>query len=337
MLPVSTVFAQEGVYSRMSNTNLYLNPAFAGSETSTSFNFNHKIQWKALGLPYTLSYASMIKPFYSDEQSEIPFGGMGISVIQERFDDAGYNLINANLSGAYNLIRNNVDNSLQFGLQLGITQRRIDPSSLRWGSQFERFNGYDKTFPVDPISGGIDTRKVIPELSSGIVYSYKGHRHDIRVPGTDFTAGYAVYHLNRADQSFFSGVKSPTKFSHRSFLLLNKSLPPYFYLSPGIISSIQGDRVYFQTGADFRYLMNRTDFFLQPDQIMIGCWYQNNGFVSYMLGLKNDFWTLGFNYDMVLGANKDVFGSSSGWEVFFRIEKKRVPVLTRMINPDRVN
>jgi type IX secretion system PorP/SprF family membrane protein len=329
--------AQESVFSRMSNTNLYLNPAFAGSETSTSFNVNHKVMWKSFGLPYTLSYASAIKPFFADEQAEMAWGGVGLNVIQEKFDAADYHSITANLSGAYNLIRNNADNSLQFGLQIGMTQRSIKSSSLQWGSQFERFNGFDKTFPADPIASSIATSKTIPEVNSGVIYSYKGHRHDIRTPGTDFTVGYSVYHLNRADQSFFKEVKSPTKFSHKSFIFINKSLPPYFYVSPGIISSIQGDRLYFQAGGDVRFLMNKTDFFLKPDQLMAGCWFQNNGFLSYMFGLRNDYWSIGFNYDMVLGSNKKTFGTSSGWEVFFRIEKKRVPVLTRIVNPDRAN
>jgi type IX secretion system PorP/SprF family membrane protein len=319
----------------MSNTNLYLNPAYAGYEKRTSFNVNHKSQWKAFGLPYSVSYASVIKPFFSDDLAEIPYGGVGVNVIQERFEDAGYQFINANISGAYNLFQFDQQNSLQFGIQLGITQRSINANSLQWGSQFEKFNGFDKTFPADPIAGEIATTKWIPEVSAGVIYSYNAHRQDIRKPGADFTVGYATYHLNRADQSFFTGIKSPTKFSHKSFFYFNKSLPPFFYLSPGIITSVQGDRLYFQTGMDVRYLLAENENVLVPDQLMAGCWFQNNGFLSYMLGLRNNNWSAGFNYDMVLGRKKEFFGFSSGWEIFFRIELNREILLERYPPADR--
>lgn len=325
---------QDAIFSQYFASSLYLNPAFTGSERNLNVNVSHRSQWKSLGSPYTTSQISLVVPIYADGLAEYSLGGLGFSVYQDKAGDFGYKTLGANMSGSYNIFKNNPENALLAAIQVGAIQKSIDAGALQWGSQFDRFNGFDATLPADPSMENLVKSKIMVDAGAGVIYSRKPHR-DIRQRGNSFWLGYSAYHLNRPNESMFTDIKSPMPVIHKAVLGIEHSFSPRFNVTPNILAAYQREVYQINGGMYFRYLFVEKESDLAPGEILLGGWYRYGDAFIGIIGLSSNLYTLGFSYDLNTGGLRGYTGGKGAWEVSLKIQRQRKQMVTIIQNPNR--
>jgi type IX secretion system PorP/SprF family membrane protein len=325
---------QDAIFSQYYASSLYLNPAFSGSDRNLNVNVSHRSQWRSLGSAYTTSQVSLVVPIYREGLSDYSIGGAGASFWQSTAGDFGFKTMGANLSGSINMFRNNPDNALLGAIQIGAIQKSIDLSSLQWGSQFDRFNGFDASRAADPLGENLIKSRMILDLGAGFVYARKPHR-DIRQRGTSFWMGVSGYHLNRANESMFSTVRSPMPLIYKGVLGIEHSFSPRFNIAPNALLAYQRENMQINGGLYMRYLLVEKESDLAPSEILLGAWYRVEDAIIGIIGISSNLYTLGFSYDLNQNGLKDYTGVQGAWEVTLRIQRQRKQMVTIIQNPNR--
>lgn len=179
--PPETAEAQDPHFSQFYSNNLYLNPAFAGSNKCPRLSVNYRNQWPALGTAYE-TYSASYDQFVRELE-----GGVGILLVNDQ--QAG-GAINTNIiSGMYSYtLRVSRTMSVTGGFQATYIQKKLD---------------WDFIFPdmIHPLYGAIystledrtkyDTNMSIWDFSSGfLAYTRK------------YFFGFAVHHLTEPQESW---------------------------------------------------------------------------------------------------------------------------------------
>lgn len=223
-----TLWAQDPIFTQFMNNKLYLNPAFAGSTPyGAEFSLNSRQQWfnvpgpnqgpAGQGLAYVPVYGT-----YRFNQASIQTycanKGVG-TALQVRRSSEGEGVLNSN-SATFYLSQTqsiwqprNGRSSRGFlglhvrgiqataGLSMGIAQRTIDWSSLRFSSQYHPMLGLYRDQPMlAPLN---DRSNVYIDPSMGVrIKSMFGDKTFAKT--TTLSAGFAVFHLVRPVETFFS-------------------------------------------------------------------------------------------------------------------------------------
>ncbi len=339
---ISTINAQDAVFSQYYASSLYLSPCFAGLEPSLNFGVNTRTQWKSIGSPYVTHQLSIIKPFYKYGLTDNNVGGIGLSVYQDQAGDFGYKTLGANLSGAYNL-RTGENHTFTFGLQAGIIQKQISLKKLEWGSQFNEFKGFDATKDPDLIQtdGSLAGSKILLDLGAGLLYYFKAGR-DRREKGISFWLGYSAYHINRPNESFVSGSVSKLPMLNKGIAGLEFTLGSRFNISPNALVVMQGQdakeikglsNMQINTGMYITYLLIEPESDMLPKDIVLGGWYRLNDSFIASLGLVSNVYTIGFSYDLNQSGLKTVTQGKGAWEVSLKIQIPKKEKVKRYYTP----
>jgi len=186
---------------------------------------------------------------------------------------------------------------LSVGLQGGITQRSLDYSNLRFGSQYDNSMGYNQD-----ISSGEDVsgnNYLYGDVSAGLLWYY------LRNKRTNFYLGFATHHLNRPEQTFLGDDSAPlpmrfTVNGGAEFKILKSVslLPTLLYMHQGYFNEIN-------FGANAKLLFRQAE--PMGDAIFIGMYYRTVGktllkseslIANLKLHIKNV--SIGASYDLVL-------------------------------------
>src|SRR5689334_702565 len=87
---ITSINAQDAVFSQYYSSNLYLSPCFAGIEPNLNIGVNVRTQWRSVTAPYVTNQVSIIKPFYRYGLTTQNVGGVGLSIYQDKAGDFGY-------------------------------------------------------------------------------------------------------------------------------------------------------------------------------------------------------------------------------------------------------
>jgi type IX secretion system PorP/SprF family membrane protein len=189
-----TSFGQDHLYSQFFNSPLYLNPALTGQfKADLRMNLIYRNQWT--NVPGTLSYVS------GSIDYNVPQFGGGIGLLFTRSSEGTAYLDKTNISGLYSYSIGSDDFVLSFGLQAGMTNRKIDYSKLIFGDQ------------IDPELG------IIPGSSSAGNLPFNNKFYFDSGVGTnlvigEFNIGAALQHINQPNESFTGQpAKLPMRFN----------------------------------------------------------------------------------------------------------------------------
>ena len=200
-------FSQDHLYSQFYNSPLYLNPALTGQfKADLRMNLIYRNQWTAV--PGTLSYVS------GSIDLNIPKFGGGIGLLFTRSSEGTAYLDKTNFSGLYSYSIGSEDFVLSFGLQAGMTNRKIDYSKLVFGDQ------------IDPDLG------IIPGAASAAgnlpfnnkFYFDSGIGTNLVVG--EFNIGAALQHLNQPNESF-TGAPAKLPMRLNTYVSYRMDLNPY--------------------------------------------------------------------------------------------------------------
>jgi type IX secretion system PorP/SprF family membrane protein len=341
---ISSINAQDAVFSQYFSSGLYISPCFAGIEPNLNIGVNTRTQWKSVTAPYVTNQLSIIKPFYKYGLTDNNVGGVGLSIFQDKAGDFGYQVLGANLNGAYNL-RAGENHTVTFGLQAGVIQKQINPDKLEWGSQFNNYKGFDSSFPPDPIqsSGNLSGSKIMLDLGAGLLYYYKAGRAR-REKGGSFWLGYSAFHINRPNESLVSGYTSKLPMNNKVIGGFEFTLGSRFNLSPNALVVMQGqdakaikglNNMQINTGMYITYMLAELDdkSDMRPKDLILGGWYRLNDSFIASLGIASNIYTIGFSYDLNQSGLKVVTQGKGAWEVSLKIQVPKKEKVKRYYTP----
>ncbi|MFD2163557.1 PorP/SprF family type IX secretion system membrane protein [Paradesertivirga mongoliensis] len=304
VLLCQTAKAQDHIYSQFFNAPIYLNPALAGQfDGSFRVNMIYRNQWSAMSGDLRYISASM------DYQLPNNAGGLGL-MFNNSAEGVAY-LKKNNISGIYSYIIGGDNFSASFGLQAGITNRKMDFSSLIFSDQLDSRLGLT----------GASTSAESP-LNDNKYYFDAG-------TGANFVIGNAmigasVLHLNKPDESFTgSVVPTPIRTAvHASYRVPLSTDDEGSYLIPSVVYYKQSQATSISGGMQFKYravnagVWYRTAGSGSSDALVVSFIFdlfsKNAKNQKYRFGVSHDATTSKLNYGNTSGTSEVSFGFETG-------------------------
>ena len=235
------------------------------------------------------------------------------------------NTLQANASLAYQIYVGG-KSMLALGMQGGILQRSIDFSQLHWGTQYDpnSSSGYSNSiYPAgDKAIAGGDANFIKPDLSTGLIYTYKKNERYMRGNDQmDFTLGAAIFHVNQPKYSFLDSKEKLYQrivlHGHAMIGISNTSIA----LAPGFAVMKQGPNQEIFMGAMVRYMLkedSKYTGFVKGSSISAGGYYRNkDAFVATAL-FEFSSYGVGISYDFNVSGLKTVSSGRGGLEITLR-------------------
>lgn len=316
---VTHSFAQDVHFSQIAYSPLTLNPALAGANSTIQTIINYRTQWKAVASPYKTMGVSFDARLNAKKRKSAGHLVAGINVFNDQAGDVKVNTTNANLTLGYHLI---LDPTSKLGIAIygGLGQRSINSNAGRWGSQYNGM-AYDPT----AMSGEAfaTDRFTYADVGAGLVYTYKnGERYSTANDGKQLNYGFAVYHLNKPNFSFYNNEEE--KLYMRFSTFINAAIGignSRVTIMPGVYYQRQKKAQELLIGTYFKYRIteaSKITGFNKGSSFSIGCFYRNkDAFVVKGMLEWSDF-SVGAAYDVNISSLSTVSNARGGFELFLR-------------------
>ncbi len=289
----------------------WLNPALTGAfDGDYRIAGIHRSQWGNITTPF--STQGVAADFNTNKTMN--FGG---SILNQSAGDGGYNYTTAYVNGAYTGLRFGVQGyqRLVFGMQLGMIQRKFNPTKLKWGNQWNPSVGFDSNIG----SGETFKHTVATSFDAGAGLMY----YDAQ-PGkkSNFFGGVSVAHLNMPEDKFSvtSTEKLPMRFTAHAGMRFN--INPTFSITPNALLLKQGTATETMIGA---YAQLKA----APDaDVLLGANYRFNDALSPYAGFYYKNMVIGLTYDVNTSDLGKVAKGSNSFEIsltFIGRKKTKTP------------
>jgi type IX secretion system PorP/SprF family membrane protein len=293
--------AQDIHFSQFFFSPQYLSPAEIGNiDSKYRLNANQKTQWREVSQPYN-TFALMGDGRFDFVPEEI---GLGLLISNDRAGDSRFNTFNFLLGGSYRYnLEKSGRHSLQGGLQIGLTQIRIDQSALSFNNQY---NGvvYDPNLPTG--ENLARNARWFFNLNAGALYNFKPEDRKI------ITLGIAAHNLSAPKQSFFNdtGIQLPLRFS--AYATAEWKIAEEFDLMPSLRFMDQGTYSEFIFGSALRYiLMDERSLYRT---VFAGYYGRFGDSGIAMLGFELDEWRFAASYDINVSDLETASRNQGGFE-----------------------
>ena len=324
--------AQDIHFSQFNQSPLTVNPALCGTTVWIRAAMQYRTQWSAVTVPYKTIGASFdikskkrwVKVAHETEkyrQSGDNGFGWGVNVYNDRAGDGQMGTLQANASLAYQIYTGS-KSMLALGMQGGILQRSLNFDKLYWGNQYDPTSSTGYNAALDPKENRSNDHFIVPDLSSGFIYTYKKNERYMRGGDQlDFTLGVSLFHVTQPSYSFLgTGEKlySRMVFHGNSMIgIKNTSIA----LAPGFMVQKQGPNQEIFVGSLVRYMLredSKYTGFVKGASISAGGYYRNkDAFVATAL-FEFASYGLGLSYDFNVSGLKTVSSGRGGLEITLR-------------------
>jgi type IX secretion system PorP/SprF family membrane protein len=194
-------FSQDLIYSQFFNAPNYLNPALNGQfEGDLRVNLIYRSQWSKI--------QGALNNYSVSADYKVPNFGGGFGLLMNKSTEGTAYLSKTSFAGIYSYSIEFDDNTLSFGLQAGITNRKIDFDKLIFPDQIN--SGGIIEGSISSASSLVNNNKYFFDSSAGLNF-VKGN----------FMIGISGQHLNQPDESLSGSVsKLPIKYGgHLSYMI----------------------------------------------------------------------------------------------------------------------
>lgn len=257
----------------------------------------HRSQWRNLEHPHRASKLSVANPVRLPK-ALYQTGGVGLSLVDESVGDHRYyRSWNVQLGAAYNVRMDRKQNhQLSFGLQGGFSQRTINTSQLRWGSQYDPMIGYNPE--IAPSIASFNDKVSFANFAAGLIYFYNPSRELLLHRISGFT-GFSVANLNRPYSSFNQTDKTREALTLRWHSGLEVPLSGSVKLLPQMLVAYRNAQQYhINVGTYVHYSLAQSSL---PDerelQLLAGAWYRWNDSWVASAGVSHRNYLLAVSYD----------------------------------------
>lgn len=301
-------------FSQFNFSPMNLNPALAGQfDGDYRLVANHRNQWRSVTRPYntTGGSADARQPF------DIKNLGAGLSMYTDKAGDSELSTLQFNLAASYLLpITSDSLHSVAFGVQTGLTHRKINYDDLNFDQQYS--NGI---YNPDAASGEAFARdaRTYLNLNLGASWFWKvAHRKQI-------TAGIALHNISKPRQSFFNDPEIRLDMRWTAHVSAEWQVSEKIDVLPSLLVMFQGPHRQFTPGALGRYVLK--DYPGIYRALLFG-WHgrtRDAGFIT--AGLEYDNWQVGVSYDINFSQLNVASNYRGGFEIsaiyIFRQQKIR--------------
>ncbi|GAB1447636.1 MAG: PorP/SprF family type IX secretion system membrane protein [Bacteroidetes bacterium] len=318
----SSVFAQDPQFSQFYANPIYINPAFAGTQTVGRIVTNVRQQWPGIPGSFrtgTISY---------DEHFDAINGGFGV---QAMFDEQGIGTlrtVSLNLMYSYQIPITRKF-TMRAAVQAGITQKSVDFSKLTWYDQIVLATGF-----VNPPSegvylqgGNLNPSIYLTNFAAGITGYSK-----------NFYFGLAAHNIFEPTQDFFAtaDVERPNIIPRRFTGNVGLVIPLVESRNPKYQSNLYPN-VVVKSQRQFQQL--NLGLYASRGSFLAGLYYranmQNSDAAIILLGIRTPKVRIGYSYDATLSEARP--GAANSHEVSFAFElnkKVRKKTVRAMRCPD---
>lgn len=324
---ITLVSGQEGQFSQYYTSWVITNPAFLGTIPTISFNTNIK-QGGSEESSFELMQATITYPFKRVTSKDFQIGGAGLTVFRERRGPQGlYQAQKVLLTGAYAIKLSSFTNQrLIFGLQGGVAENRINSSGLQFGSQYNKYFGFDNTrfgesVPSDPV--------FYPVINFGMVYTtYDNENYYIRDHSLE--VGLSVDNLNKPTISSVGLGEAKKNRLYKAFGSAKLPLLPRVYIHPSAYLLYSKGSTQINTGVYFSTFVSSPQA-QKALKLQVGTWYRYKDSVIFLVGIDFEDFRVGasldlnsktFGLDIGSGANPATFEFSLAYNLI-RSEKSK--------------
>jgi|ERR1035437_1844042 type IX secretion system PorP/SprF family membrane protein len=297
-------YSQDFQFSQFYAAPLYLNPAFAGTDSSARFGFNYRDQWPSMPgtyIDYNLAYDQYVNALH---------GGFGVSVWKE--DEGSGTYKTTNISGGYSCqINVTNDFTINAGIQGSYMQNSIDYSKITYG---DMINNYGLVFTQN-LQLQYKSSINYLDLSAGVL----GYTNE-------FYGGVTLSHLNQPDISY-TDVKFPMPMKITADLgaMIPIDNSKKTLLSPNVICILQQSFQQYNLGLD-----------MQHGLFTGGLWYRfsptNGDAMVGMLGIKYKRLKVAYSYDITISGLANYSGGAHEISLGFLFNSKKNNTTSRRIN-----
>ncbi len=307
--------AQDPHFTQFYANQLYLNPAFAGSDKCPRANLNYRNQWPKLGSGFVTYSASY------DQHVDWLEGGVGLHLMQDVQGDKRYN---STINTTYA--------NLMYSYAFKVNDRFFIRGGFQASYIYKHLQGnYIYPDQIDPIYGPIFETK-----ESSIAQSDTKGFFDFSVGVLGYTGkhyfGFAVHHLTKPQESYRDNSdarrlrKYTVHYGTRIPIEMIGFKKGDLYISPNIIYQQQGNFQQINLG-----------FYFNRKSIVGGFWVRQNLKFQYdafimMLGYIRDDFRISYSYDLTVSKLRNAtLGSheiSLGYTFGCREKKRKYNVIS---------
>jgi type IX secretion system PorP/SprF family membrane protein len=337
ILSFSAANAQDIHFSQFNQSPLTVNPSLAGTTAWIRASAQYRTQWRAVTVPYRTIGASfdvkakkrwmkVDRKTETYRQSGENGFGWGVNIYQDKAGDGKMGTLQANGSLAYQIYTGK-KSMLALGMQGGMLQRSIKFDELYWGTQYDPSSstGYSNTcvgcHPDAAVAGGRESF-IVPDLSAGMIYTYKKNERYMRGNDQmDFTIGAAMYHVNQPKYSYLGSSER----LYQRYVVHGQSMigikNTSVALAPGFMFQRQGPNQEIYAGALIRYMLkedSKYTGFIKGSSVSAGGFYRNKDAFVAVAFYEFSSYGIGVSYDFNVSGLKTVSSGRGGFEITLR-------------------
>jgi type IX secretion system PorP/SprF family membrane protein len=317
LLPLLS-FGQDIHFSQLTETPLLLNPAQAGFGHDLLAIINYKDQWKSVtNNPFRTFNVSGDIAFMKKKSGN--HLGLGLNVFSDKAGDGAMGTTTGQLHFAGALAMND-NNLISAGIYGGFSQRTLSYDKLYWDNQY--ING-----ALDPTAASLEpttfANRSYADIGFGVAWLYgKGHNTLSSNDQMDFTAGFALQHINQPIYTFYGNtdMRLPMKMiahGNAHIGIKNYSL----VLEPAYIVEIQAGHHEINAGMLVKYWMQEASKYTgrkKPAAIVLGGYYRFGDAMNIVAAYEVSSFRIGLSYDVNLSNLTVASQAKGGFEVSLR-------------------
>ena len=277
---------------------MWVNPSLAGTmEGSYRVAAIYRNQWAGITNPFsTVGLSADVAT-----NKDINFGA---SLFNQTAGSVGYQYFNGTVSVAYSGIKFGTqgEQHIAFALQGGMISRRIDPSKLQGGDQWQAFIGLPPGSSTNDLPA--KTSSAVFDAGAGVSY-YDGSKNK----QVNFFGGIAAAHITQPDDPFFTigkKEKLPVRYTVHGGARIVLSDAAWFV--PNALYLHQGSSSETMLGGYLQFAANETT------DVMAGLNYRFGDAVVPYAGILFGNLMVGLSYD-VNASSLSNYTSANSFEV----------------------
>lgn len=243
---------QDGIFTQFLANKLYLNPSFVGSNMAASdFTLNSRQQWSNVPGPSNIPILGAYRFNQASFQSYCSQQGLGFG-LQLRHSSEGEGVLNGYNATFYlgqtqsiwerrsarptkGFLGFNLQRvQASAGIAMGLVQRTIDWSALRFSSQYHPYLGFFQ--PTSNVQPQNDRSNIYFDPSFGVRFkAMYGDKTNSKT--TTLSSGFAIFHIVRPEETFF-GLNHSIPRRYNGFLTVNYFKSPRRHKNNPLFSSL---------------------------------------------------------------------------------------------------
>ncbi len=311
--------AQDIHFSQFYLSPLNLNPAMTGvMNCNVRVVANYRNQWSSVlksnaYSTYSASYDQKIAVGRYD------YFGVGATLWGDVAGEANFATRTGKLSASYAKRMaggRNEAHYLVLGAELGLSQRSLDFSRLKWGTQHDGQGQHNPN--ASSLENLFDDQFLFADMSAGLLW------FSVFDENNNLFIGAAYHHLNRADQTFYDGPREDLYSRFTIHAGGEFEIAPRIGLVPGVITMFQGPSFQVNSGTSIKFVLGSGNGnFSNFQAFQVGTWVRVSNKVetgvltdAVIVSTRFDYnqFSIGFSYDLNVSALQPASSNNGAFE-----------------------